>query len=179
MYFYPGSNKFSWAVKSKNLSWIYPHTHDYGNLKQIQLLASHLPQVIKEEEKAPLAEEFMDYCTSELPPQFTKLATAEIDTYWHRVAQITDSLGKLRYPLLTKLAKSVLIIPHGNADIERMFSHLGLNKTKLRNSLSVDTLTALLRLQFNIKQPCFSFTPTEKMITRCKNAISSLNSNSE
>ena len=33
-----------------------------------------------------------------------------------------------RYPLLTKLAKAVLIVPHGNADIERMFSHMGLNK---------------------------------------------------
>ena len=35
----------------------------------------------------------------------------------------------------SKIAKAVLIIPHGNADTERMFSHMGLNKTKLRSSL--------------------------------------------
>ena len=124
---------------------------------EVLLVASCLPQVIKEEEKAELREEFMDYCTSELPPDFT-LASAQdmlIDTYWHKVGQLKDDSGQLKYSLLTKLAESILIIPHGNADVERLFSHMGLNKTKLRNSLGVDTLTALLRLQFNVKEPCF------------------------
>ena len=31
---------------------------------------------------------------------------------------------------MTRLAKALLVIPHGNADTERLFSHLGLNKTK-------------------------------------------------
>jgi len=33
---------------------------------------------------------------------------------------------------LTKLAKAILVVPHGNADTERLFSHLGLNKTKAK-----------------------------------------------
>ena len=54
----------------------------------------------------------------------------DIDTYWHKISQILDSDGKICYPLLTKLAKAVLIIPHGNADVERSFSHMDQTKQK-------------------------------------------------
>ena len=80
----------------------------------------------------------------------------------------------LRYPLLTKLAKAILIIPHGNADTERLFSHLDLNKTKLRNSLSIDTLNSLLTIQFNVPQKCYEFKATKEIISKCKNAMSEL-----
>ena len=45
-----------------------------------------------------------------------------------------------------KLAKAILIIPHGNAEVECIFNQLGLNK---RNQLGMDTLTSLLILQIN------------------------------
>ena len=102
----------------KNVTWLHPGIRDYSNLSQVLLLASNLPQVIKEEDKAQLREEFMDYCTSELLPDITPVLRNEIDVYWHRIGQVEDMSGKLRYPLLTRLAKSVLIIPHGNADVE-------------------------------------------------------------
>lgn len=163
----------------KNITWLHPGIRDYRNLSQMLLLASNLPQIIREEDKAQLREEFMDYCTSELPPDFTPVSSNEIDLYWHRIGQVEDMAGKLRYPLLTRLAKSVLIIPHGNADVERIFSHMGLNKTKTRNSLGLDTLTALLQLQCNNKEPCFTFKPTNAMLSKCRNAIASLSSASQ
>ena len=61
----------------KNLAWIYPHIHDYSKVSEVLLIASRLPQVIKEEQKAQLREEFMDYCTSELPLDLTSAQ----DTY--------------------------------------------------------------------------------------------------
>ena len=76
----------------------------------------------------------MDFCTS---PLCDIKAIIEVDANWRAVSQVKDlSDSALRYPLLTKLAK-VILIPHGNADTERLFSHLGLNKTKVRNSLSI------------------------------------------
>ena len=137
---------------------------------QVNTVARLLPQVIKESKRAALAEEYMDYCTSELTFQRQNMA---VDEYWHKVSTVTDIAGDVRYPLLSKLAKAILIIPHGNADIERMFSHLGLNKTKLRNSLATETLSTLLCIQFNGGEPCFNFKPTKGMIERCRNAISS------
>ena len=39
------------------------------------------------------------------------------------------------------MPKSVLIILYGNGDIERLFNQMGLNKTKLRKRLGVETFT--------------------------------------
>ena len=85
-----------------------------------------------------------------------------------------DTAGHQRFPLLTRLAKAILVVPHGNADVERCFSQMGLNKTKLRNKLGVNTMNALLQVQCNQKEPCYTFKPTAQMLSRCKNAIDNL-----
>ncbi|CAM4842632.1 unnamed protein product [Rotaria magnacalcarata] len=45
-----------------------------------------------------------------------------IDYYWNKVLNITTANGFAKYPTLSKLIKNILIIPHGNADVERGFS---------------------------------------------------------
>ena len=154
-----------------SISWIVPVSNEYGNADQVASAARLLPQVVKEGDMAALNEEYMDYCTSELP--FPKQAIT-VDEYWFKVGMVTDIAGDVKYPLLSRLAKSILTIPHGNADIERMFSKVGLNKTKLRNSLSTNTLSALLCLQVNVDEVCYRFSATKDMIDKCRNAVSSV-----
>ena len=113
----------------KNLTWIHPCIQDYSKVSEVQLVASRLPQVIKEEQRGQVCEEFMDYCTSELPLDITRAQNISIDTYWHKIGLVKDDNGQLKYSLLSKLAKSVLIVPHGNADVERLFSHMGLKQS--------------------------------------------------
>ena len=57
----------------KDLTWIHPHIHDYDKVSEVLLIASHLHQVITEEQRGQVREEFMDYCTSELPSDFSKI----------------------------------------------------------------------------------------------------------
>ncbi|CAF4117335.1 unnamed protein product [Rotaria magnacalcarata] len=45
-----------------------------------------------------------------------------IDYYWNKVLNIKTANGFAKYPTLSKLIKNILIIPHGNADVERGFS---------------------------------------------------------
>jgi hypothetical protein len=45
-----------------------------------------------------------------------------IDYYWNMVFLIRTTNGTPKYPTLAKLVKNVLIIAHGNADVERGFS---------------------------------------------------------
>ena len=52
-------------------------------------------------------------------------------------SSLKDVSGDKRYPLPSKLAKAITVIPHGNADVESMFSHIGLKKTKLHSRLSM------------------------------------------
>ena len=42
-----------------------------------------------------------------------------------------------RFGRLSHIAKLVLVFPHSNADAERFFSVVGLNKMKTRNSLAL------------------------------------------
>ena len=134
----PFNNKLLGSV-----SWMLPLKQDLELENQVLSVAAELPQVIAVEQKSALREEFIDYCTYQLPSPITSIT--DIASYWYQVGKITDVSGRIRYPLLSKLAKAILVIPHSNADVERMFSQMGLNKTKLRNSLGSETLTALLR----------------------------------
>ena len=151
-----------------NIQWLQPSLQQYSLAKKVQASAKLLPQVIKVDEIHILMEEFMNYCISPLSPDMKSIT--EVDQYWHAVSKIRNLTGAMRYPMLSTLAKAILVLPHGNADTERLFSHVGLNKTKLRNSLSVSTLNALLMVQFNRQQKCFEFKPSDELLRRCKNA---------
>ena len=144
-----------------NLQWLQPGLQQYSLSRQVLIAADCLPQVIKADDKSMLQEEYMDFCTSPLPSEVK--AVKEVDLYWHMVGKIKDlSAVELRYLVLTRLAKAILVIPHGNADTERLFSHIGLNKTKHRNCLSIDTVNSLLIIQFNAPQKCYEYTPTKQ-----------------
>ena len=94
---------------------------------QVLAAAKCVPQVVQVGDKPSLQEKYMDFCTSLLPPKVT--AITEVDKYWHAISQIKDCLEtEYRQSTLEKLAKAILVIPHGNADTKRLFSHIGLKK---------------------------------------------------
>ena len=59
-------------------------------------------------------------------------------SYWTRIQNTGN------FPVLSKLVRAILIIPHGNADVERVFSNLSDVVQKKRQSLSSDTINALV-----------------------------------
>lgn len=67
----------------------------------------------------------------------------EIDYYWNKILSIVQSNGYLKYPTLSKLVKNVLIISHGNADVERGFSTNGNLLTEERTLLSEKSINGL------------------------------------
>jgi hypothetical protein len=67
----------------------------------------------------------------------------EIDYYWNKVLSIVRSNGYSKYPTLSKLIKNVLIISHGNADVERGFSTNGNILTEERTLLSEKSIHGL------------------------------------
>ena len=151
----------------RSIKWLQPGIQQYDVSSQVANAARCMPQVVA---TAVIPTQYMEYCTTTLTPSVK--AISEVAVYWHAISMIQDISNQgSRFPLLTTLAKAVLVIPHGNADTERLFSRLGLNKTKHRNSLSLSTLNALLTVQFNMKQSCYEFKPSSGLISRCKNAI--------
>ena len=65
-------------------------------------------------------------------------ASEQMVDVWTKV----ETSGK--YPLLVKLVKAIFVLPHGNAEIERVFSNMSDVVTKKRSSLAPQTVRALL-----------------------------------
>ena len=71
-----------------NLQWLQPGLHKYSMAGQVLAAAECFPQVNQVSDKPSLQEEFMDFCTSPLPPKV--MAITEVDKYWHAISQIKD-----------------------------------------------------------------------------------------
>ena len=56
-----------------------------------------------------------------------------VGEYWHEISQISGHNGLTLYPVLAKLAKALLVIPHSGADVERHFSALQGEKSEYRS----------------------------------------------
>ena len=67
----------------------------------------------------------------------------DIDFYWNKVLAIVRSDGRPKYPTMSKLIKNILIISHGNADVERGFSINGNILTEERTLLSEKSINGL------------------------------------
>ena len=81
----------------------------------------------------------MDFCTSSLPPKVTAITevvgmSAKSKTAWKL---------SIATPHWQNSQKPFSYISLGNAATERLFSHIGLNKTKHRNRLGISTLNSL------------------------------------
>lgn len=74
-------------------------------------------------------------------------------------------MGVSQYKRLAQIAKLVLVLPHSNADDERVFSVMGLNNTKTRNSLVLDwTLSSIMTVKVAGLEPCFKWEPSNALI---------------
>lgn len=64
--------------------------------------------------------------------------SVSVAQYWKLVEE-TD-----RVPILIRLVRAILILPHGNAEVERTFSHISGILTKKRTSLGPHTIKAFV-----------------------------------
>uniref|UniRef100_H3AVF6 HAT C-terminal dimerisation domain-containing protein n=1 Tax=Latimeria chalumnae TaxID=7897 RepID=H3AVF6_LATCH len=102
-------------------------------------LARRFLNIIQEGQLEQLQEECFSYeCDTDLPDE------DNIEKYWGLVGKLTDISDAKKYPILTKLAKAILVLPHSSANVERLFSQMTLVKTQLRNRLNNDTLEDIL-----------------------------------
>ncbi|XP_060774407.1 uncharacterized protein LOC132884566 [Neoarius graeffei] len=81
-----------------------------------KLLPYHEPQ-----DQDQLAEEFQDYQLMEVPmPEHQ--TEFDLEAFWECMSSLKNRVtGMSRFPRLSAIAKLVLILPHSNADAERVF----------------------------------------------------------
>jgi len=70
--------------------------------------------------------------------------TLDLMDFWKIIKTEKYGNDKEKYPLMNRLVSYILTLPHSSACVERLFSIININKTKLRNRLSTDTITGIL-----------------------------------
>ena len=82
--------------------------------------------------------------------------------------------GMSRFKELFKLAEIVLVLPHINADLERLFSIVRKNKSDSRSRLKLDgTLSSILALKSRYLEsntPYFKWKPDDNILESAKSA---------
>ena len=141
----------------KELAFLDPQNRGLSSVRGIIDLARRFTAFTMDELDT-LTAEFQDYraCSdSQLPKYDPKEDT--VDYFWSalgKVKSVTDH-ESLRFSLLSQLAKRLMILPHSNADPERLFSMVRNIVTDHRRRLDPSTICDLLSAKVNNSKPCF------------------------
>lgn len=100
-----------------------------------------------------------------------------MDNIWTYLSLVQNSAdSSCRFPLLSRLARLVLIIPHSNAGEERVFSLIKQNKTPTRSSLNNDgTLASLIQIKLGNQETCIEWEPPKELLKSAKGATKQYN----
>lgn len=92
------------------------------------------------------------------------------EVFFKWLSTVKDEDGNLLFTLLPRFALSILSLPTSNADAERIFSKINLNKTLLRNKLLPSTQASLIMASEAVSAAggCVVFEPSQEMIAAVK-----------
>ena len=97
-----------------------------------------------------------------MPDDTVENRPRRIDEVWSEIFEMKNVVtGLRRFPTLEKFITTILLIPHINADCERLFSMVRKNRTESRSSMAVGTLSALIATKINLfgNLKCYQFKP--------------------
>lgn len=106
--------------------------------------------------------------------RLSELRDDSVTDFWKNVYLAKNSAGTPMFPVLSKLAMSLLTLPLSNASVERVFSHVTLTKTDLRNRMNLETLENILFVKFSLwgeTQCCKEFVPSDAFLERFTTAV--------
>ena len=106
-----------------------------------------------------------------------------MDVLWYHIQSMKRPIGNnKRFNILFEVAQIVLLIPHSNAAIERLFSLVNKNKNESsdRNRLDQDkTLFSILAVKLDRPDTssalCYEFQPDKELLGMAKKAVVNYN----
>lgn len=143
-----------------------------GINKSIGPLATLFPNLIDIENMQDLDTEWRE-CLLDM--DFSKYSQESADVFWKEILATKRGDGTLAFPLLSKFVFQIFSLPNSSAAVERTFSSINLNKTKVRNRLNTSTLEAILQskdyLHKNQNRNCFDVEISETLRKRFNSSI--------
>ena len=90
---------------------------------------------------------------------------------WHHLSTMQNPDSSYRFRHLFLVAKLILVIPHSNAEEERVFSLIRKNKTAFRPNLDPKgTLSSIITIKLANTEPAHCYEPTSDVLKSAKSA---------
>lgn len=100
------------------------------------------------------------------------LVEMNISNFWKKISEMKTSDDTPLFPKLCKFVYYIFTLPHSSATVERIFSQVNLNKTKIRNKLSTDTLQGILHTKQLLKnKSCYNFPVDNELFKRINKSM--------
>ena len=134
----------------QDLTCLSPHHRSsHFSVEAIGRLASLIPHIVSEREVSIVKDQWRLYQLEEINDNWISNSETgkprRVDFYWSKIFEILSSGGEKKYNMLSKVVKSFLSIPNGNASVERSLSDNKNTLTHERTKLKEETLVALRR----------------------------------
>ena len=152
-------NKFPFTDNvMKELSFLDPRRRSESSCSGILSLASRFTS-FSDDELDDLSMEFRGFRSSSDSdlPKFDPKEHAAIEHFWDAMSKVklVTVISTHKFGTLAVLAKTLLVLPHSNADPERLFSMVRKIETEQRKNLDPSTVCDLLIVELNIATSCF------------------------
>lgn len=135
-------------------------TCSHAEFSSLGQLIQRFPNLVEGVNAQTLDDEWRRLSLVDIPFSYNEMP---VDEYWGRISAITDGTEALQFPVVAKFMKQLLVLPHSNADTERIFSQINLIKSKVRNKLTTETVNSLLSTKDAIEN-CTKFIPSNEMV---------------
>jgi hypothetical protein len=139
----------------KELSFLDPQQRAKCTVSGITHLATRFSSFSSDDIDTLISEfQFYRIASNDMLPTFQVGEAAAVDYFWTAMSEVRCAIDKesFQYELLSKLAKILLVLPHSNADPERLFSMVRKICTEQRDP---STICDLLCVKLNNSNPCY------------------------
>ena len=140
-------------------------------VESVQYFLSRFSQHLPSDNADDTYDEFRLYQSLQAIPADISMPVYESDYVQpdilrHGLEKLMNVNGKSMFAKLAKVAKLVLVLPHSNADEERIFSLVRKNKTALQSNLSFDTTFPNIlhcKVNYFCRTKCYDFCPSPSL----------------
>ena len=180
----------------RHASWIDFFNRNDAKWSHLEFILTKYKHMLnfKDQEEDLIFEQFTDFKSlDDLPDDILNDAKLEqsnsenaqyrIDTNWYHLQKMKSSCGEnFRFHLLFRVALIILLTPHSNAGIERVYSLVNKNKPENsdRNRLNIEgSLSSILSVKLDAPESstkCYNFKPSSKLSEKAKKATTQYNS---
>lgn len=150
----------------KDLSIISPEQVISKKHITIASLGMHFPNLVPANKLNDLDREWRQLRNIDM----NELNNVNVSEFWTNISEMKHADETFMFPTLSQFIFDIMCLPHSSATVERTFSTINLNKTKIRNKLSTETLSGILHTKNLMKnQNCFTINIDEVLIKKVTN----------